>query len=207
MPLFVPIYTLIILMFTETASRDALSIKENVYLLPLSFKYIVLSIFIILVVVAPGLSLLIMKKNEQVESIELDNQRERLFPILVTAFYSFVLTLILFKQIDTRYFPTLFHGIAILGVISATLSAVINLMIKMSLHALSMGMSVGILIYAYHTFYIANLSILIGIILLSGIVMTARYVLKKHSLQELILGYSLGICLSFITLTLVKDFL
>lgn len=206
-PLMMPVYTLAVMFFTETVSKTSIDIKENPFLMNPYLKIVTLIIFFILLVIAPGLSLIIMQKNRQIESIELDNRRERSIPILITGFYSFVLTIILFKQLSILYFPVIIHSIAVLGVVSSLVAFIITLRAKISLHALASGLSAGTIIYYFYYFYIPNITVLLTVILIGGLIMTARYGLKKHTINQLISGYLIGLLLSFTTLTIVKTLL
>lgn len=206
MPLLMPIYTLLILFNLEAISVTAISMKDNLYFSTFAFKWIVFSVFFILVVAAPGLSLIMMRRRNKITSVELDNKDERYFPILITGFYSLLLFLILYKQLPPIYFSFIIHGIAILGVVSSLFALLISKFTKISLHALGASLMAGTLIYYYSFFYVPNLLVLMGAILLGGIIMFARLRLEKHTLRQVIAGYILGLVVSLTTFPIVNYF-
>lgn len=199
-PLILPTYTIALLFYTPTYARQALDIKDNIFEMNDRLKWVFIALFFFILFLAPLGSLLIMKKNEQIESIELNHRKERFWPILITGFYSLILFFILYKQLNTKYFSFIFHAIALLGIVSSVFAYLSTRLFKISLHALGVGMTLGIVIFQYMHFYIDQPWTLIGVVLLGGIIMSARYYLKKHNLAQLLSGYTMGITLSLFVL-------
>lgn len=206
-PLIVPVYTLGLLFTILTLNRNSLDIKDNLFLINPILKWVFLGLFFLLIFLAPGISLLILKRNKQIESIELNNRKERGWPILITGFYSLILAYILFRQLSPKYFPIFFHALAVLGIISAIVAYLLTRIYKISMHAMGMGLACGIILFDYIHFFIPSLFPLLSVILISGVVMSARYILQKHTLFELVSGYLLGITLSVGILLLIFKFL
>lgn len=195
-PLFMPVFTLYVLFQLEASSKNALDMKNNLFLLPSSMKWIILSVFFILTFLAPSLSLLIMQRKKIIASIELNEREERSFPILLTGFYTLLLTFFVFNQLPTQYFSTIFHTIGILGIVSAVVAYIITLYVKMSIHAFGASLATGTLIYYYDRFFVPDIRPLIAFIILGGIIMTARLQLGKHTVGQLVGGYTLGLILA-----------
>src|SRR5690606_10014784 len=139
------------------SSKNALDMKNNLFLLPSSMKWIILSVFFILTFLAPSLSLLIMQRKKIIASIELNHREERSFPILLTGFYTLLLTFFVFNQLPTQYFSTIFHTIGILGIVSAVVAYIITLYVKMSIHAFGASLATGTLIYYYDRFFVPDI--------------------------------------------------
>ncbi len=203
-PLMMPIYTLLVLFNVETTNRSAVDIKDNLFLMSSSLQWIILSIFFILTFLAPAFSLLLLKRNNKIKSIELDYREERTIPILITGFYSLLLSFVLFKQLSPQYFSVIFHSLAVLGFVSTLFAFVITLFTKISIHAMGASLSTGSIIYCYIHFYIPNMYVLIAVILTGGLIMTSRYVLNKHTISQLVGGYVLGLILSLVTFPIVN---
>lgn len=197
-PLIMPTYTLAVLFYTPTYSKTALDLRDNLFAMNGKIKLVFIALFFFILFLAPLGSLLMMKRHDQIESIELNKRKERLWPILITGFYSLILLAILLKQLNVNYFPFIFHAIAFLGVISSLVAYFLTRLFKLSLHALGVGMSAGVMMYAYIHFVIPQLWILLVVILHGGMVMSARYFLQKHNMAQLISGYLIGIILTLI---------
>lgn len=203
-PLFMPVFTLYVLFQLEASSKNALDMKDNLYLLPSSMKWIILSVFFILTFLAPSLSLLIMQRKKIIDSVELNHREERSLPILITGGYTLLLTVFVFRQLPSIYFSTIFHTIGILGIVSAIVAYIITLYVKMSLHAFGAALATGTLIYYYTRFFVPDITVLIAFIILGGIIMTARLQLGKHTIGQLVGGYTLGLFLALSTFPIVN---
>ena len=202
-PLIMPIYTLLVLYNVETTSRSAVDMKDNLFMMSPTLQWVILAIFFILTFLAPGLSLLLLKRKNKIKSIELDHREERSLPILITGFYSLLLSFVLFRQLSPQYFSVIFHAIAVLGFVSTFFAFFITLYTKISIHAMGASLATGTLIYCYSLFYISNIWVLIIAILIGGLIMTARDALNKHTIPQLVGGYVLGLTLSLTTLPIV----
>lgn len=205
-PLLVPSMTLLLLFNLEAASKTAVDLKDNLFIMNNSLQFYILIIFLLLTCIAPGVSILIMKRKGRVKSIELNDREERTFPIIITGFYAILLAIVLFKQLPIRYFPFIFHAMAVLGIVSSLVALAISQFTKISLHAMTASMAAGTVIFYYAHFYVPNIWILLLVILLGGVVMSARYYLRKHTLAQLVSGYLIGLILSLSMFSIVNYF-
>lgn len=191
-PLFVPIYGLILLLYIPSTPESFL-IQDSMYHSPESIKQIILFLFGIFGVIAPGVSLLLFKYNKTISSLSLDIQHERKVPIFMMAIYMGILFFFLAFQVPDYAVPNITRGISLGATIGIFVAGVLNRFAKLSLHMLGMGMLTGALFMYYMEQYDFPPFILPSVFLLSGIVATARLSLNAHSYFELILGYLLGL--------------
>tara|TARA_B110000285_G_scaffold86797_1_gene99446 strand:- start:1081 stop:1725 length:645 start_codon:yes stop_codon:yes gene_type:complete len=194
-PLVLPIIALIIVMyvpsdhgFYNTYCFYNIHPKEKLRLL---YHY---SIF---VGIAPALSFYFLKRNKIIQSIEMETQAERSAPIAIMFLYSLLLFgLYYYRSLLVPFYPKYFVTLPLAGVIVTFIFFFLNRWKKISIHAASCGILVGFL-FSYidgHTDY--QLWIIALAFIISGLVMSSRLFLKKHSLDELVIGWAIG---SFIT--------
>jgi membrane-associated phospholipid phosphatase len=197
LPLFAPLYALVLVMFIESQPRTFL-IFDSLYHYPVAVKYSFLYLFLIFVVIAPGLSILMLRFNKSISSLSLDVQQERQMPIAIMTFYCIVLYGMMLYQ--DAFVPRVLKSMALGGFISSFAAFWINRRFKISLHAIGAGALFGFIFgyfleMEYFKFYVIIIAILFGVLTL-----TARLVLEKHSLQQLFYGYLLGFCSQLITM-------
>lgn len=166
----------------------------------------ILMIYVVmLTIVMPGLTVLLMRAMGFVNSIHLKERTERIIPLIITGgFYMW-----LFVNIYENTTIPLAFSIFVLGsTIGLFMTFLFSLFTKVSLHTTGVGgLFVGILLikynFSYDSFgldlgsfgsYLISTDILIFISLfLAGLVGTSRLLLRAHSLQEVSIGYLIGI--------------
>lgn len=166
----------------------------------------ILMIYVVmLTIVMPGITVLLMRAMGFVNSIHLKERTERIIPLIITGgFY-----LWLFVNIYENTTIPLAFSIFVLGsTIGLFLTFFFSLFTKVSLHTTGVGgLFVGILLikynFSYESFgldlgslgsYLVSTDMLIFISLfIAGLVGTSRLLLKAHSLNEVGLGYLIGI--------------
>ena len=195
MPLLMPIYALLIVMYVP--SDHYFYNPFCMYLLPQESKTAILYMFILFGVAAPGLSFYLLQRSNIIQSIEMDNRKERSIPIVVMFLYCLMLyVMFVYKSGHSSIIPKYIYALPLSGVFVTFIFFFINRWKKISIHAASSGILVGF-IFAYmieHSDY--HLWILSLAFIISGLVMSARLYLEKHTLQELIIGWGIG---SFVT--------
>lgn len=178
-PLLVPTYALLLLMNLNTHS--ILSIPEN-------YRYIVVGFVFIFTFVIPTLIILIAVKLGKVGSLQMETQRERIFPLLMVAVL-FYATYYMLKQASLSGLITFF-------MVGSTMLVLITLLInyatKISLHMTAWGGLLGALLgFAVRLQF--NLTLVIfSLILLIGIIAAARLKLNAHTPFQIYLGFLLG---------------
>ena len=137
----------------------------------------------------PLLAILLLYKLEFIPSLKMNDHKDRIGPLMaIIVFY--VWTYLLIKRSGTPMFLSTF----MLGVlISIFASFVVNVFQKLSLHMVGIG---GFLAGILFLFLFSNIElnlILIISIVLCGIVGSSRMVLGAHSLNEVYIGFVVGI--------------
>jgi hypothetical protein len=184
-----PIYALLILMYIPSR-EDYLINDDSLYFLPNENKLGLLAIFFIFSILAPGLTLVYLKSKKIISNIEIDNKKERLIPLLITAGYCLVLYLFFMFKSPNIYLPKYIYALPLSGFVTIGLFAWINFYTKISLHACGTGILTG-LIFAYcaNSIYF-HFSLLMIAVFVTGFVLSSRIYLNKHTLAQVIYGFS-----------------
>lgn len=197
MPLLMPIYALLLVMFIPS-NIDFIQNSQCMYAMDFQFKKAFLYMFLIFCVLAPGVSILILKRRGIIASIDMDTQKERYIPILVMFIYCLVLFFYINYLINVNRLivPKFLTMLPLSGVAVTAVFIIVNRWRKISIHAAAAGILVGFIL-AYilqqveYELWVFTISLLV-----TGIVMSARLYLQKHTLSEVIIGWLIG---SFIT--------
>lgn len=200
MPLLMPIYALLLVMFIPS-NIDFIQNDQCMYAMDLQFKKAFLYMFLIFIVLAPGVSFLLLKRSGFVGSIEMEERKERFIPIIVMFIYCLVLFFYILYLIDANRLivPKFLSNLPLSGAIVTAVFLIVNRWKKISIHAAAAGILVGFIL-AYILQQIEyELWIFIISILIAGVVMSARLYLQKHTLSEVIIGLIIG---SFITFSI-----
>jgi len=163
-------------------------------------QYLVLSIVFFSTYILPIILLVILKTLGFIKSFQVASINERKIPLFLMLLVFYILGSILIKIPVFKELGVLFYGTNLALIATYML---FFFKIKTSLHILSMSSTLGFfLIYgALHS--ISILPIAISIIVLTGLLASARLHLKAHNPQEIYLGFFLGVtsqCLGFILL-------
>jgi len=197
-PLTLPIYALMMVMYIP--SDHQFFEPYCIYLIPDESKIAILKMFIFFGVAAPGVVFYWMYKNNQIESIEMNTQKERRLPIIfMFIFCTMLYLLILFFSGKSSILPSYIFSLPLSGAIVAAVFYFLNRWKKVSLHSASAGIMVGFIfafILHHSAFQMWMLSLTF---LISGLIMTTRLYLKKHSLNEVVIGWVLGTFITFTT--------
>lgn len=183
-PLLIPFYSLLFIFILPIF--EVSSLGSN-------FQLFIIIVVAITTIVLPIISLIFLKRQKLVSSFLIENRKERNTPYIMMFIFYTITTIMLFRVDFMPYIIPLVIGVAAVGTLVLFL---INLRIKISVHAMGMG-SLGGLIYLLMYFYDLQLMVpLIVVILLSAIVIASRYYLKAHTATELTMGYLAGIFIS-----------
>ena len=199
LPLFMPVYALLLTMYIPSLEEGSFQ-NKTIYLLDPRLKLALLGIFFLFSFLAPAISLVILKRKNKISNLEIDNRSERFIPILITAIYSAVLAWFLMAKTPAGILPAAIYLLPAGGTIAILLVLLITRFDKISLHALGVGMLMGFLTAYFQTQAQFQLGILILATIVSGLVMSARLFLGKHNLRQCLMGYFLGMLVIYLTI-------
>ena len=197
MPILMPIYALLVVMYVPS---EAINISEgdSLYNLLDQFKLIFLGCYFVFIVVAPAIMYFFMKENKIIKTVQLDDKSERNFPLINMSIFCFILFILLLKISGDAHLPKFLYGLTLSGGIVIGIFIFVNKVIKVSLHATGVGIFTGF-IFAYAAEQLNfNIVVLISAILISGIVLSSRLYLEKHTPKELIIGYFFSLFTTFV---------
>lgn len=192
LPLLAPVYALCVAMFIPSFAPDFFQ-RNSLYFLDFEARKILLYLFGFFSFLAPSLTILFLQTRGLVSNVMLDNRKERVLPSFLVIIYGVSLFVILNLKIPLSFPGAVFlYGLSLGSLISVVICSLITLKWKVSLHATGMGILSGFVFYYYANMLFFQLPVLLTLFLLSGIVMSARMYLKLHTLNQLLIGYSIG---------------
>lgn len=164
------------------------------FLTPAETKWQLIRIIFIFSFLFPVLNIFILFRLKRIPTITLSGQKERTFPYLLTGLFYLGLAYLL---MDVNIWPSikLFifgGGVAIL------LTALINFRNKISAHMVGIGGLLGVIISASFLIRFDMTPYYILIIILAGLIGTARLVLGEHRPQQIYSGFLLGLLVQLI---------
>jgi len=194
-PMFVLSYALLLILLVNPY---LFAVSDEKVLGLLVFSVVSLSLLF------PLLATLMMKGLGLIQSLEMQDKKERIGPMIVTViFYMW-----LFANFRSNTFvPDAFRFFLLGSTISLCLAFVINTLSKISLHTVGMGgLLMGFVLirynFTYETFTLSILGqpyllqtniVLLAITIIAGLVGTARLILSAHRPSEVYGGYFIGI--------------
>ncbi len=195
-PLNIPVFVLAFAMFIP-ASIDYKSFQNSLFLLDPKAKVYFLSIFFIIGMIFPAVSILIMRWTKMIETVEMDNKKERSLPYILIVIYGLGLSFMIFNLNKTVFVSDHFLALALGCSIASMVNLGTNRLIKVSAHATGIGIGLGFLFSYYINQPIGNIWFLIAATLVGAAVIASRIILNKHTDLELLVGFVTGFAITF----------
>ena len=193
-PVFIPIYS-VFLYFKIDNYQNRILIKDD------GFLYVIYSLMIIIGIVFPLISFLIMYKTKVISDLNLSQRKERI-PVLIIVLIYYLMVYYMYRTWNESYINLplpIEHLISFLfgGLVIMILTIIVTLKLKISLHSIAIGgMAGGFLALSIVMNPINNLESLIQLnaclLIIMGIVSSARLFLKAHVPYEVLTGMVLG---------------
>ena len=197
-PLFLPIYAFLLYVTIDHHSTILIRSEQAT----VQFNYI-LSIQILLAVIIPIGSLYVMYRSNIITSLSLPDRKERIPVLIITLFY-YLLTYYFLRKIHVNNLDFLGAFMSFLsgGIILSGLCLLITFFWKISIHAIGIsGLAGAFLGFSELLFPVQNedeITIInILLLLLVGIICSARLHLKAHSFLQIIAGIILGFLVEY----------
>jgi hypothetical protein len=180
-PLFVPVYIILFLISIQPHLFAAFTPMQ---------KSITIIRFVVFYTFFPLVTVLLAKGLGFVDSIFLKIQRDRIIPYIACGVYYFFMWYVLRNQ------PEFSREVVILTMaiwIASSLGLIGNIYMKVSLHAMSVGVMVTfMMLLALSQGYGFGIYISIAL-LITGLVCTARFIASDHTQKEVYTGLAIGI--------------
>lgn len=180
-PLFVPVYIAWFLITVQPYLFASFTPAQ---------KILTLLRFVIMYSFFPLVTVLLAKALGFLDSIFLKTQKERVIPYIACGVYYFWMCYVLRNQPE---FSKEVIQLSMAIFIASSLGLLVNIYMKVSMHAISMGILLMFMVILAFT-QTGNYSIYLSIaILIAGVVCTARFIVSDHTPAEIYTGLLLGI--------------
>ena len=166
------------------------------YIEPNIIKAKILTIVIITILI-PMVSFFLLKNLRLINSIHLENVKERKFPLMIHT----ILVLLVIKMIYSPYEnPELYYFFV--GILLSTLTSIILIFFKFKVSLHQMGIAgVTMFLIALSIHFKINLLVGIGVLFFfNGWIASSRLHTRSHNYIELIIGFFLGVIPQIIVL-------
>ncbi len=178
-PMLIPVYVLIFLF------------SHSVFvLLPATTKWNCLLVTFVFLVVIPIVSLPLLRHFHLIRSYSLDDKQERIYPVLVTVGAAFAGFWFLGMVAQSGIVQQLY----LILIILLSVFSVITLRWKISMHMTAMGGLCGFILSMGLKYPGDIQGCLVLFLLLSGLLASARLLLKKHTPLQVYSGFLFGFC-------------
>lgn len=155
----------------------------------------------------PVVTILLLKGLKFIDSIYLRTQRERVIPFMACMIWYFWITYVWFSFGKTKNAVDMPHEVvqfAMATFFSTVIGLMVNIKMKVSLHAISMGIVVTFMILLAFSQDL-NFGVYLSIaILVAGLVCTARFIVSDHTAQEVYGGFLGGVVSMLVAVQLEK---
>ena len=180
-PVFVPTYVVFFLLFVQPYLTYDIAPKAKILVFLQGF--INFTFF-------PIISILLLKKLGLIRSFYLKEQKDRIIPFIICNIWYFWIWYV-WRSLD--YLAPEFAIYAMAIFITSALGLLANIYLKVSMHSMAAGATLAFFIYLSFNNLI-NFSIYLSVvILLTGVVTSARLALKSHTNKELLVGLVVGL--------------
>ncbi|NSW44597.1 MAG: hypothetical protein HPY79_02050 [Bacteroidales bacterium] len=193
--IFHPIFIPTILIYLTFSLFSSYFIFNPNYVLALT------TLFFLLTVIIPLVVLILFYYFKFIQSFYLQSKEERiLVSLTMNIFYVFAT----YSIRNIYIHPNIYLAFLTVPIVSTLFSVTIFLYPKVSMHTFGLGSLIGVLLfYRYKYILISNFEIVIFLFMVSGLIMTARLILKAHDYRDVIWGFIIGICESFFSILCV----
>ncbi|PLX02859.1 MAG: hypothetical protein C0594_11490 [Marinilabiliales bacterium] len=130
-----------------------------------------------------------------ISNVELDKRQDRIIPLIVTL----VLFYVDYYLISRLSAPHIIESFILSTVIVVLITLIITIWWKISAHGAGLGGIAGLLIATSFRFGVDFSFPLIGIIVISGLVLSSRLFLNAHNSAQVYSGFGLGVIATFIS--------
>lgn len=165
-------------------------------IMPLGYKLIVLGVIYLCTIMMPTLGSYLFQRINKLSPQEMAQRKRRFVPFLLTIF-SYLLC---FFVMERLHFLWYMRGIIVAALLMMIICVVANLRWKLSEHAAGTGAVLGGLVAFSALFGYNPVWWLCLVILVAGVVGTARIILGHHTVGEVLGGFAVGYACAMLVL-------
>ena len=180
-PIFIPLYVTWFLLYIHPSAFSGFSSVE---------KRQTVLIIVLNLLFFPLITVLLLKAVGFIESLFLRTQKDRIIPYIAAGIF-FFWAYTVFKQ--QPQYPLFLTGY-VLGIFLASSAALIaNIYFKVSMHAIGMGGWLGLFLVLFYSSSMLMTWPLSIVLLITGLVCSARLLNNSHSPKDIYTGVLIGI--------------
>ncbi len=180
-PVFIPVYAGLFLVYVHPSAFSGFSAAE---------KKQTMLIILLNLVFFPLISVLLLKALGFIQSIYLRTQRDRIIPYIASGIFFFWAYLV-FKQ-QSQY-PLILTSFVLGIFLASSVALIANIYLKISMHAIGMGSWLGLFFILLNNNDMLMTWPLSMLLLITGLVCSARLLLTNHRPIEIYAGLAVGI--------------
>jgi hypothetical protein len=191
-PLFIPVYVTWFLTFVHPSFFAGYERQEKVWLL-LRIVYTMVFLPIITVVILKGLKF--------IDSFFLKTQKDRIIPYIACGIYFFWVYLVFKNQTEV---PAVLTAFCFAVFLSSSAALIANIYFKISMHAIGMGGALGLFVIIALGHSMLMTIPLMTVLILTGLVCSARLLISDHTNKEIYSGLLLGMISQFVAAAIIQ---
>lgn len=167
--------------------------SESIITIQHEAKFQLIVLLFLMTFIIPVLSTITLLKSNIISGLELNSSKERVYPFFLTSIFYSIVCYFFYKYFN---FSILFYIIFLIN-LSLILALIITYFWKISLHSIAMGGLVGFsFLFCFFSGDSGYLYFFVSVVILSGVVMTARLALLTHNIWQVFAGFLLGLIVS-----------
>lgn len=174
----------------------ALFMFSYMSLLPIAYKLPMLLTVYLFTILLPSLLIHLYRRFQGWTSKELGRKERRVVPYIISILCYFCC----FFFMEYRNTPRVISIILVAALVIQMVCALVNVWWKISTHTAAIGGVTGALMVYSIVFGFNPTWWLSLVILLAGIVGTARMILRQHSLSQVVTGFFIGLVCAFLVI-------
>lgn len=180
-PVFVPVYLVVFMVFVHPYLFAGFSSFDKLRTVIMAF---------VMYTFFPVVTVLLLKALKFVQTFRLHSQKDRIIPLVACGVWYFWIWYVWRNLPD---YPAEAVQLTLAVWISASLGLLVNIIMKVSLHAIAIGVMLAFLFLLAFSQDLNFGIYLSAAILIAGIVCTSRFIVSDHTPQEIYGGLAVGI--------------
>jgi hypothetical protein len=186
-PLLIPFYGFILLFSYGSFIAHVLSLE---------LKIALLVIIALLTIFIPAFFVRLLKRKGSVQDLQLSNAKERTIPYLFTIlFYG-----VAYYNLRNDGLPAILAVFMLSAIITLVSVVCINLFYKISAHMVGISALSATAFFLQQKFQVDTAMLFLLIILIAGLIATARLHAHAHTPSQVYTGFLLGFSIQYLTL-------